>query len=561
MLTADPDADLEHALVEWRKFRRRKRLADVHWVDALYQTYLTAIIGSVLIVVLAGLVGDKRLDVYALSDFRPEADDWLGVFTAFAVAIGLRSGSRGGPLALERAEVRHVLLAPVDRTTALRAPALRQLRFLLFGAVIAGAIAGELASKRLPESGAAWVVCGALFAATTIALAYGVALCTSALRVPRWAASLAGLVLVCWAVLDGLNYVDFSPATAVGRIGLWPFGVDLLGIIGMVASVAVLVVGLLLVGDASVEAAERRSTLVGQLRFAATLQDVRTVIVLRRQLAMELPRIRPWVRRRRTGPARFPVWNRGVRGVLRWPAARVARLLLLGSIAGFAMHLVWLGTTPAALVAAIALLIAGLDAVEALAQEVDHPSRQESVPVPSGALHLRQLPVAIVVMVLVATVGAIVGVLVEPSMLAVRVAAICIVPAAVAAVAGGAISTMSGAPSIGGSWSLLPPEIAGARLVARTAWPPLLAATGTLPVLAAKVGYDHGGHATTAALAAAGGVIALSTLVFGWIRVREDVHAWWRRQMDAAFPDKDDDKAGGADKADTADKDEEPASA
>ena len=46
------------------------------------------------------------------------------------VAVGLRSGSRGGPLALERAEVRHVLLAPVDRTTALRAPAIRQLRFL-----------------------------------------------------------------------------------------------------------------------------------------------------------------------------------------------------------------------------------------------------------------------------------------------------------------------------------------------------------------------------------------------------------------------------------------------
>ena len=34
----------------------------------------------------------------------------------------------------------------------------------------------------------------------------------------------------------------------------------------------------------SPEAAERRSSLVGQIRFAATLQDVRTVIVLRRQL-------------------------------------------------------------------------------------------------------------------------------------------------------------------------------------------------------------------------------------------------------------------------------------
>jgi hypothetical protein len=544
VLTADPHADLEHALVEWRKFRRRKRLADVHWVDALYQTYLTAIIGSVLIVVLAGLVGDKRIDANALIDFKGEADDWLGVFAAFAVAIGLRSGSRGGPLALERAEVRHVLLAPVDRTTALRAPALRQLRFLLFGAVVSGAIGGELASKRLPESGAAWVVCGALFAATTVALAYGVALVTSALRIRRWIASLLGLVLVVWALLDGYNTVNFSPATAIGRIALWPFGIDVLGVIGMVGAVVVLVAGMTLVGDASVEAAERRSTLVGQLRFAATLQDVRTVIVLRRQLAMELPRVQPWVHRRRTGPARFPVWNRGVRGVLRWPAARVARLVLLGGIAGVALHFVWTGTTPAALLAGGALLIAGLDSVEALAQEVDHPSRQESIPVPAGALHLRHLPVAVAVMVLVATVGAVVGVLTEPSMLAVRVAAIAIVPAALAAVAGGTISTMSGAPSVGGSWSLLPPEIAGARLVARTAWPPLLAAAGTLPILAARVGAEHGGHPTTAAAAAGAGVIALSTLVFGWVRVREDVHAWWRKQMDAAFPSKDEEPAG-----------------
>ena len=147
-------------------------------------------------------------------------------------------------------------------------------------------------------------------------------------------------------------------------------------------------------------------------------------------------------------------------------------------------------------------------------------------------------------MVLVAVVGAVVGVLVEPSMLAVRVAAICIVPAAVAAVAGGAISTMSGAPSVGGSWSLLPPEIAGARLVARTAWPPVLAAAGTLPgarrpcrLRPWRPCHDRGARR-------AGGVIALSTLVFGWVRVREDVHAWWRRQMDAAFPDKDEEPAG-----------------
>ena len=130
----------------------------------------------------------------------------------------------------------------------------------------------------------------------------------------------------------------------------------------------------------SVEAAERRSTLVGQLRFAATLQDIRTVIVLRRQLAMELPRLRPWFRLRVHGTDRFPVWDRGLRGIFRWPAARMARLVLLGVVAGFAARGAWAGTSPLVVVSGLRLFIAGLDAVEPLAQEIDHPSRRDSVP-------------------------------------------------------------------------------------------------------------------------------------------------------------------------------------
>ena len=63
---------------------------------------------------------------------RPPAGPALvGVVAAVVAAVGLRAGSRGGPLALEKAEVRYVLLAPVDRRRALLAPALRQVRFAL----------------------------------------------------------------------------------------------------------------------------------------------------------------------------------------------------------------------------------------------------------------------------------------------------------------------------------------------------------------------------------------------------------------------------------------------
>src|SRR5690606_5620745 len=117
-----------------------------------------------------------------------------------------------------------------------------------------------------------------------------------------------------------------GPASTFGDLALWALHFEPVGLVPVFLGIAVLAVGFGLLGRASLEAAERRSSLVGQLRFAATMQDLRTVVVLRRQLAMELPRLRPWVRLRVRGTGRLPVFTRGVRGVLRWPAARLARM-------------------------------------------------------------------------------------------------------------------------------------------------------------------------------------------------------------------------------------------
>ena len=537
--TADPDADLEAALADFRKARRRKRVADVHWIDALYQAYLTALLGGAAVLIGAGFVGDGFLNADQLARVTRDGSDWIGLAAAFVIAVGLRSGSRGGPIALEHAEVRHVLLAPVDRTTAMRGPALRQVRFLLFAAALTGAVAGILAAHRLPEEDIAWAACGALFAATTIALGYGVALLTSGLRVPSSVASLLGLGLIAWAVADGLNVTDGSPTAALGHLALWPLDFNVLGLVAMAVAAAALVSGLALVGNVSVEAAERRSTLVGQLRFAATLQDVRTVIVLRRQLAMELPRLRPWLRSRYKGTRRWPVWSRGVQGLMRWPAARVARLVLLGAVAGLAARGAWTGTSPLIGVAGLALYLAALDAVEPLAQEIDHPTRRNSVPIESGAVELRQIPVAVVAMLGVCIVAFAAAVLAGPSVAAVEIAAACVLPAALGAAAGAIVSVVAGPPSVGGggdTWSLMPPEVAGMRLVYRNAWPPAMAILGIVPVLAARTAARHGASAPPVALAAGAGVLVLFLLVCGWVRQRDQIHAWWRRQMDAAMP-------------------------
>ena len=63
----------------------------------------------------------------------------------------------------------------------------------------------------------------------------------------------------------------------------------------------------------------------------------------------------------------------------------VGRVAALGAVAGLCAYGTWRGTTPLIIVAGIALFIAALDAIEPLAQEVDHPDRAQGVPVERGS--------------------------------------------------------------------------------------------------------------------------------------------------------------------------------
>ncbi len=539
MLTADPDADLEGALVDWRQFRRRKRVADIHWIDAFYQAYLTGILGLIAVAVASSAVGDELATHAQVRHVLADGPGWIGGLAAFAIALGLRSGSRGGPLALERAEVRHVLLAPVDRTSALRTPAIRQLRFLAFVGLLVGGIAGDLASKRLPGSAPAWIATGALVGLTAITLSVGSALVAAGIRLPRWVASLLGFSLIAVAVADGTDLLAASPTSVLGDLALWPLRFHITGLLPVVLAAALLVAGLALLGRASLEAADRRSTLVGQLRFAATLQDLRTVIVLRRQLAMELPRIRPWVRLRVRGTGRWPVFVRGLRGLLRWPAARVARLVLLGVVAGLALRGAWTGTTPLVLLAGLAMFLAGLDAVEPLAQEVDHPSRRDASPLPAAAIHLLHIPVGVLAMLATAGVAGLAAGAPGPGQLPADLAAVLALPLAMGGLGGALVSVLAGPASMSEGWSLAPPEAQGMRLAFRTAWPPGIAIIGAAPVLTARSAVESGRTAFAGAQPLVVVVGVLFTLVCGWVRVRDDVALWWKAQMDAAQPQRD----------------------
>ena len=200
--------------------------------------------------------------------------------------------------------------------------------------------------------------------------------------------------------------------------------------LGVAALAAAL--GLAGLGGISLDAAQRRAGLAAQLRFAVTTQDLRAIILLRRQLASELPRRRPWLRIAASGGSRGAVWMRDWRSFLRWPLVRVVRVCVLGAVAGLSLLGAWRGTTPLVLVASVAVIVAAFDAVEPIGQEVDHPMRLALLPVGAREVIRRHLlaPGVLMAGVLLIAVGAAIAAGAPADLVGVLV--VMVVPTAVA---------------------------------------------------------------------------------------------------------------------------------
>jgi hypothetical protein len=538
------------ALRDLRRARHHRHRDDVDWVETLYRVYVTVLSGAAVIWLTVSKVTDASADKGGLAHIRDHGAAVLGLVVAFLVALGLRSGSRGGPLSLEAADVRVVLLAPIRRQLALRAPALHQVRSAAFVGLCVGTVVGNLAGHRLSGRFAWWVAADAGFGLLAGVLSVGAALLACGLRLTRPAATAVGAAVLAWSAADLAAGTVTSPLTRVGRIGLGPLPGHVAGgpisvaiAVGIVLAVALLATAAARLGNMSLEAAERRGHLAAQLRFALSLQDLRAVILLRRRLAAEEPRPRPWIRlgdggRRRAAraavsdPAAPPdsggrraglltawrdgpsaaVRRRGLQSVLRWPATRILRVGGLGIVAGFAAGGVWRGTTPLVVVAGAALFVAALDALEPLAQEMDHPTRRDSFPVPPGRLASASLAVPTVVLAVTTAVGvgvavAVLGVPAAPMLVAV-------IPATAAAVAGGTASLVLEPVSAAELMSRYPvPEAAGPVLVARLGFAPGLAIAGWLPLLAGRAALHNKFTPAPAVLQSGIALVGLSILV------------------------------------------------
>jgi hypothetical protein len=483
-------AATRQALIELRHARRHNHREAVHWIDALYRVYIAGLVGAVVIIVGAGVFGDTKITAAQADTFAANVTPWLGLLLAVAAGIGLRSGGRGGPLTLEAPTVQHELLAPIDHAWALREPAFKQLRFMAFTGACVGAVIGILGIHQLEVNGAVLIAtCAATFSLGTAA-ALSLAMIVSGHRLGIRVANAIAVVLLAWSAIDIAAKVTTSPFTLLASLAFAAITFKPLCVVGVALALAVIPLALGSLGGTSIDDARRRAGLVSQLRFAVTLQDIRTVVLLRRQLAQETPRARPWIRFGRGG--RLPaVWRRDWRSYFRFPLVRILRMLLLGAVAGFALGVAWNGAKAVFLIAALALYLAGYDAVEPLAQEVDHPSRWDDLPVDHGRLLLRHLPAAFVVMVVVCGVAGLTALTMVPAQVVWTELPRLIVPAALAAMTGAALSTVMGAPDMSKMMAGMGADIMGFVMFFRLIFPPALTVAALAPIFSFGVTVDQ----------------------------------------------------------------------
>lgn len=520
------------AVDDLRRTRRHRRIGDVAWGDLAYRVYTTTLGCIVFAIFASGWVGDHELSAAATADVVRLGPAWAGLGAALAVLFGLRSGSRGGPLALEGADVYHLLLAPIDRSRVLRRPATGIVGYGIAGGAAAGGLAGALMSQRLPGSDTEWIASGVLYGGTVAALLLGSAMVCASRKLNAKILIAISLALVVWSVAAVAEAVNVAPFTWLGSILFWPLTWNPVEALWVVVAALIVAAGFHWIGGLSIEAAQRRTRLVGQLRFAVTQQDLRSVLLLRRQLSSERPRNTSRIKRIPMPIARrFPVFTRDVQSAARWPAVRIIRVVILCIGAAFACRGIWSGTTPLILVAGLATYIAALDAIEPMAQEVDHPMMVDSYPLPSGVVMQHHLAAPVLLMALAGGLGAVIAWAISPSTNAAIIGVITVVSAAATAVSGASVSVASEAILDQGDAAMMPPEVAGPRVVFRMAWPPAIAIIGFTPIIGAQRAARLGHDPLVPAVWLAAVSLGLSAIVFIWVRYREDMHRSMREAM------------------------------
>ena len=544
-------------LVELRRTRQRRRLGDTDWYDIAYRVYLFALVGLTLVVWVSDAVDGVIGDGIDTADLLTRGPSTIGLLVVGAFALGVRSGADGGPVAIEVADIRHVLLGPISRRSVMLRPVGQRLRAAGFALGLGGAVLGQLIATEVEGSRTAWAAaCGAYGAIVGVTFV-ATAVLAHTLRVPRWLATMLATIALAWqgAVAWGIwtgradGIARIAPGNLAGRLALWGISQRPIDVIPIVVASAMAAAALLLGGRLRVEALARRGELVSQLRFAATVQDLRTVVLLRRQLRSEVLRTRPWGQRRHPArpapsssargrvpttdatPSAMTVWRRDSRSLRRLPVARLVRIALLAAIGGVGAALTISASPLFGLLLLAALFFGGLESLEPLSQEIDRPDLTDGFPIERGWIYSNHLVAPAVLLAIAGLLGGITASAVDTDVgwLAVAVA----VPIAWAGAIGPVVVTVLDAPSTpspttllgtprDSESSLVPPEFAGFSTAMRTLLPVVLSGVGTIPVFVARFADDTASVGRS--LVALGLCIAVCVT---WVRRRDP----WGRKL------------------------------
>jgi len=438
-------------------------------------------------------------------------------------------------------------------------PVAQRLRAAAFALGLGGAALGQLIATEVAGSRTAWAAACGAFGAVVGVTFVATAVIAHTLRVPRWFATILAALALAWqgAVAWGIwndettGLARVAPGNLAGRLALWGISQRPIDAIAIVIAVAMTAAALFLGGQLRLEALARRGELVSQLRFAATVQDLRTVVQLRRQLRSEMLRTRPWGQRqcptRPTpavmahgraaataastsassdwSPSASVIWRRDSRSLRRLPAARLFRIALLAAIGGVGAALTISASPLFGLVLLGALFFAGLESLEPLSQEIDRPDLTDGIPIERGWIYAHHLVASAILLVFVGLIGATVAVLVDPDIGA--IAFIVAIPMVWAGAMGPVVVTVLDAPTApspttllgtprDAETSLVPPEFAGFSTALRTLLPVLISAIGTVPVFVARFADDAAsvGRSLIA-------LVLFITIVVLWVRRRD----------------------------------------
>jgi hypothetical protein len=204
-------------------------------------------------------------------------------------------------------------------------------------------------------------------------------------------------------------------------------------------------------------------------------------------------------------------------------------MAMLVIAAGVAVDAVLRGTTPALVGVGVALYLLGLDAVEPLSQEIDHPDHTDAMPRPRGWLLAHHLAAPALGLVPFALLGAAAVTVGEPHAWAAALA-LC-VPLTWVGVGGAVVSIVRDAPDPlappVASSAAVPPEFAGFTSTLRLLWPIAVSTIAGLLVLGVREMPTIGTVVR---------MVVAATLVTGaivwWVLRRDDWRAKWRHIID-----------------------------